>query len=255
LSAQFRRLGDIEADIRYRYSIGGVKARHDSARIRQLWNISWQHLREIVSMSAEGAYLEATAPANLPVVAAVTGEVYAEIDWPIDAVAIMGVRVRVVSSGRWYPLKRIPWAAYQDYQYANFIDTFRHQPGPIAYIARKIQDGIETTETPGKIMILPVPTGGTYRLWYLPAWTPQVEDDDTFSGHAAWFEWCLYDVLVKMLGPDADSKKNYAMWSIERDGARALIESRANRLVDGDAMEPRDARGDGFDFDGWGGPL
>jgi hypothetical protein len=254
LSSQFRRLSDIVADVRYRFGTGGVTNRHPPERIKQLFNISWQHLREIVALTAEGAYLEATVPANLSTVAAVTGEVYSEQDWPVDAVAIMGVRVRATTSSRWYPLKRIPWAAYQDYQYANVLDGFRRQPGPIAYIARKIQDGVETTETPGKIMIMPIPTGGQYRLWYLPAWTPQVEEDDLFSGHAAWFEWALYDTLIKMLGPDADTKKNYGIWSLERDAARALIESRANRLVDGDALEPRDARGDGMDPERWGEP-
>jgi hypothetical protein len=89
----------------------------------------------------------------------------------------------------------------------------------------------------------------------MQAWTPQVEDDDTISGHESWFEFAIYATMIRMLGPDADSKKQYPMWAAERAGARMLIEQRANRLEDGMALEPRDARDDGFDPEGWGGEL
>ena len=251
----FRRLGDLLEDVRYRFSTAGVKLRHPPARIMQLFNTSWVQLRSIVSLANDGTFLEATAPAALPTTAAVAGEAYAEIAWPINAMRIYGVRVQPTTSSRWYPLKKIPWAAYHDYQYDQVIEAYRRQPGPRAYCARSLPSASETTEAVGAIMILPVPTGGLYRLWYMAAYQPQVEDDDLFYGHDEWFEFAIYQTLIKMLGPDADSKKNYAMWSMERDDARKLIESTAQRLDDGMALEPRDARGDGDDMDSWGAPL
>lgn len=255
MSFGFRRLGDLLQDIRYRFSTAGVKARHPPDRIVQLFNVSWVQTRTIVSLADDGTFLEATAPAALPLVAAVTGEVYAEIPWPIGAMRIYGVRVQPTSAARWYPLKKIPWSAFHDYQYDQVIESFRSSPGPRAYCSRTIPSANETTEVAGTIMVLPVPRGGSYRLWYQAAYQPQVEDNDLVYGHDEWFEYAIYSTMIKMLGPDADSRKNYETWSNERDRARALIEATAMRLSDGMAVEPRDARGDGDDLDRWGSPL
>lgn len=187
----------------------------------------------------------------LPTAAAISGEVYAEVDMPLDAVSVYGVRVQRTSSTRWFPLRRIPWAAYQDFQWQGLWSSITSQPMPCAYVVREIQKGVEAVETTGKVMIIPVPTGGNYRLWYMQAWTPQVEDDDILSGHESWFEFAIYATMIRMLGPDADSKKQYPLWSAERLQARMLIESRAQRLEDGLSLEPRDARGDGYDHDAW----
>jgi hypothetical protein len=250
MSSQFRRLQDLEADVRYRFSIGGVKARHDSPRIRQLINVAWQQLRTIVSLCNDGTFLEPTGALTLPTAPVITGEAYCEIPWPLDAARIFGVRCQTVTSGRWYPLKRVPWVAHHDYQFGRTLETFRRQPGPIAYCTRSIPKGVEQVETTGNIMVMPVPTQGLYRLWYLQNWTPQVEDDDTFSGHSEWFEWIIYSVCIKMLSPDADSKKNYGMWSVERDKCQELIEAEAKALEDGMPVEPTDGRFDGMDPEG-----
>jgi hypothetical protein len=243
----FRRLGDLLEDIRYRYSIGGVRNRHPPPALIRLYNVSWQQLMTIVSLADDGTFLEATAPAALPTTSPISGEVYSEIDWPIGASRIYGVRVQRSTSDRWYPLKKIPWAAFHDYQTSRLLTPWMNNPGPIGYCSRKIPSATEATENVGKVMVVPVPRGGLYRLWYMQAWQPQVEDDDLFAGHEEWHEWAIYNTLIKMLGPDADSHKAYPMFSAERAAARALIESTASRLSDGMALEPRDARGDGED--------
>ena len=245
MSYQFVRLGDLESDIRYRYSTAGVKNRHPPDRIRRLINSSWQQLRAIVSLADDGTFLEATAPAALPTTSPISGEVYAEVDWPVSAVRIYGVRVQRSATDKWRPLKKIPWAALHDYQSSRLIDPWLSQPGPIGYCSRKIPSASETTENVGKIMLVPVPRGGLYRLWYMEAWQPQVEDDDLFPCHEEWQEWIIYHTMIKMLGPDKDAHKAYTMFAAERGHARALIEGTASRLSDGMAEEPRDARHDG----------
>jgi hypothetical protein len=255
MTFQFRRWGDLLEDIRYRFSIGGVKARHPPNRINQLHNVSWQQTRHIVSLAEDGTFLTPTSALALPTTPVITGEAYAEVDWPIPAVRVYGVRVQVTASSKWYPLKRIPFSALHDYQYASIMEGYRRQPGPMAYCGREIPKASEATEVAGKVMILPVPTSGLYRLWYMEAWQPQVEDDDLFPGHEEWHEYAIYSTLIKMLGPDADSKKMYPIWDMERKEARSQIEATAKRLQDGMAIEPRDARGDGYDPDVWGGPL
>jgi hypothetical protein len=171
----------------------------------------------------------------------------------VNASRIFGIRCQTVTGGRWYPLKRLPWVAHHDMQTSRLFADYARQMGPRAYCSRSIPRGVETVETAGNIMIWPIPTQGSYRLWYLENWTPQVEDDDLFNGHSEWFEFVIYSVLVKMLSPDADSKKNYAMWSVERDNARTLIEDECKSLEDGMPLEPTDGRYDGSDpesFDG-----
>lgn len=255
MTFQFRALSDIEADIKYRFSIGGVRSRHPSDRIRQLFNVSWQQLRTIVSLAHDGTFLEATSPASLPTTAAVSGESYAELSWPVNAVSIYGIRVQRDTSSRWYPLKRVPWSAHHDYQCSHWFDSWERQTGPIAYCSRTIPKATESAETAGAIMVFPVPRGGLYRLWYMEAWQPQVEDNDLFPGHEEWIEWAIYNTLIKMLGPDADSRKSFAMWDLERRECRQLIEARALRLEDGASLEPRDARGDGYEHERWSDPL
>jgi hypothetical protein len=244
----------LEGDIIYRYSISGVSARHTSARIRQLFMESWRQLREIVALASDGSYLVGTTPAALPIVAAVTGDVYSEVDWPLDAIGVYGVRVQRQTNGRWYPLRRVPWVAFQDFQSDQLFGAFSQQQGPVGYCSRFAPDGGGTsaaTETAGKVMIFPVPQGGNYRLWYLQAFADRIADTATFNGFAAFHEWAILHTCIKMLGPDADSKKVYAMWDNERRIARELIEARALNFEPGQAIEPRDGRDDGYDGSGW----
>ncbi len=249
-SFQLRAFSDIIADIKYRFSIGGVVLRHPPTTIKQLFNVSWQAVRETVSTFNDGSFLKATDPANLPVTAAATDEVYAEIDWPIAAIGIYGVRVKI--NTRWYPLKRVPWAAYQDFQYQGFLSTFTSATSPRAYIPRYMPDGNTDSGQVGKIMIIPVPQTGVYRLWYLEAWQPQTDDGYLFSGHTEFIELAILETMIKMLGPDGNQGDKYTMWANERKMLLERIETRANRLDSGTSMEPRDARWDGQDSDGWG---
>lgn len=248
MTAGFRTMLAIEGDITQRYSIAGVTARHTTGAngtIRPIFNESWRQLREIVSMASDGSYLVGTAFANLPTTAAVTGETYAEVDWPLDAIGVYGVRVLPAAGARPYPLKRIPFAAYQDYQSSNLI--LNSASGmPIGYTSRLLPDGVTSTETVGKVMITPVPTRGTYRLWYLQAFTAKLADTDTFNGMAGFHRWAVLDTCIQMLGTDADSQNQYTMWDRERKLCRDLIEARAQKLEAGIGIEPRDGRNDGY---------
>lgn len=255
----WRNMLAIEGDIGYRFSINGVSLRHSqgtTGRLRQLFNAAWRETREIVAMASdgEGAYLVRGATTALPVVAAVTGEAYAEIPWPVDAVAIAGVRC-LVNAPRWYPLKRVSFNAIHDFQYTATFAGYNPSRGPMAYASRLIPDGVGSTETPGQIMIAPVPVSGSYALWYLQAWQDRTADSDTFPGMADWIEHAILGTLIKMAQPDSDSQKQAQMWMIERNRIEVLITSRAQKLHDGLPLEPRDARGDGFDYNPYGGTL
>lgn len=247
MTAQFRALSDLVDDIEYRFAAAGLGARHSPTRIKQLFNVSWQTMREEVSLVSDGSYLKATSPASLPTSAAVTGEVYAEVDWPVGAIGVYGVRVKL--DNRWYPLKRIPFTAYQDYQYGPFLEPILASRGPVGYTSVLLPDGDSGTpanEVAGKVMIVPIPTTGDYRLWYLEAWTPRTADTAVFPGHSLQTEFAIWDCLVKMCAPDKDSGQMMQKFTSERERALELIKARASAQMGDDVLEPRNAREDGY---------
>lgn len=248
----------LEGDVTYRFSVSGVSARHSvgvNGRVRQLLNASWRETREIIAMASDGSYLQRTATLTLPIVAAVSGEAYAEVDFPVNAVAIYGVRC-LVNAPRWYALRRISFTAIHDFQSQGLNGIgFNPTSGPIAYCTRLIPDGVGSTETAGKIMIAPVPVSGSYALWFLEGWTDRTADADTLPGMADWIEHCILGALIKMAQPDGDSQKQVQMWMIERNRIEALITSRAQKLDAGMPLQPRDARMDGYDVDLYRGQL
>lgn len=248
MSAQFVALSEIVTRIRYRSNTDGHTDRHPDTTVKQLWNDSWQHLREKVSFLEDGTFLQQTAPASLPTTPA-TDEDYVVIDWPTNAVAVFGVRVK--TDDRWRALRPLPTAALHDFTYDGFFRSSTAR-APIGYILKTIPFGASTTETAGKIMIVPVPTGGTYSLWYLSAWEPITSDAAVVSGHAAWIEWSIWDTVVKMRAKDGQQDATYQIAVKERDRVEDIIETRARRLSDGLSMEPRNARGDGYEFDVFG---
>lgn len=254
----WRAMLAIEGDITYRFSISGVTSRHTigvNGRVRQLFNAAWRETREIVAMASDGSYLLRTATLTLPVTPAVTGEVYAEVPFPTDAIAIYGVRC-LVNPPRWYPLRRISFSAIHDFQ-SEGLNGVGYNPvrGPIAYCTRLIPDGVGSVETAGTIMLAPVPVGGSYALWYLQGWQDRTADTDTIPGMADWIEHAILGTLIKMSQPDGDSQKQTQIWMMERNRIQDLIESRAMKLDAGLPLEPRDARGDGYDPDLFRGTL
>ena len=251
MSYQFLALSSIVSQIQYRGNLDGFELRHPTSTLKELWNISWQELREMVSFLEDGTFLTQTTPATFASVGATTavsGEDYAQIDWPLDAVAIFGVRVK--SNERWRALKPLPAAALHDYQLDGILSGSSR--APVGYILKQIPFAVTTVETVGKIMIVPVPTSGSFSIWYLQAWAPITGDTDKVSGHAAWIEWSVWDTVIKARAKDGLQDATYRIAVEERERCRQRIEERASRLSDGLSMEPRDARGDGLEPDPYG---
>jgi hypothetical protein len=243
----FRTIDELREDIKYRFNAQGQTVRHPPARIAQLINVSQAEARSIYALTSDGAYLEPTDPTPLPLTAAATGETYAEVDWPVNAVAVFGVRVKTAERWRW--LKRTSFAAIGDYQCA------RGRRPPIAYHSRKVPTGGPdgpNEEVPGKVMLAPVPISGVYRLWYLQAWVPLLGNDDKLGPDFEMLEWIVWNTCIKMMGADQQKTKFYELCATERKLIQDRVEARAMALDSGLATEPRDARGDGYDDDRYG---
>lgn len=255
----WRNVLAIEGDITYRFSIAGVSQRHSlgsAGRVRQLFNASWRETRELVALAedGEGAYLVRAAALALPIVAAVAGEPYAVIPWPTDAIGVGMVRVQV-NGTRWYGLKRASFLAIHDYQNLDTFAGYSPNRSPVIYASRIAPDGVGNTETSGEIMIAPIPTAGNYALWYLQGWQDRIADSDTIPGMANWIEHAVLSTCIRMAQPDSDSQKQVQIWMIERNRIEAQITARAQKMAGSLPLEPRDARGDGYDSNPYGGQL
>jgi hypothetical protein len=67
-------------------------------------------------------------------------------------------------------------------------------------------------------------------------------------------EYAIWDTMIKMLGPDSDSRAVYQDWTRERDMALKMLIARAATQLGGEVLEPRDGRYDGentFDWPDW----
>lgn len=248
MTYQFKALSAVIDDIQYRGNLAGYDQRHPEATLKLLWNDSWQELREIVSFAEDGTFLQQTPPATFASVGATTavsGEDYAVVDWPVNAVAIFGVRVK--TNERWRPLKNLSAASLHDYQYDGLFGS--NARNPVGYILKTIPFGASATETAGKIMIVPVPTAGSFSVWYLEAWAPLSTDAHVISGHAAWIEHSIWSTIVKARAADGQMDDTYQIAFKERDRVEERIVERARRLSEGMSQEPRDARGDGYELD------
>jgi hypothetical protein len=247
----WRTVTALEGDIVYRYATAGLQNRHPTGvngRIRQLFNASWRETREIIAMALDGGYFVRGSTLALPVAPPVTGEVYVSVPFPTDAVSVVLVLVQSAAGRRWIPLDPTTLPGLYDTQRST-LTSFGGRRMPRKYVLQSIPDGVGSTETAGQILLAPIPTAGNYAVWYVQAWADRTANNDTIPGMANHIEHAILGTLIKMAQPDSDSQKQVQIWMMERARIENLVEERAKRILDGMAMEPRDARYDGEDED------
>lgn len=242
MANQFRLVSDIIADAEYRADVLGQADRHPTANKTRLFNESVQQLRTRLTNLGYEYFLYGTTPAALSTTAAATGETYSEENWPKDAQRIYGVHV-LFQTGLWLPLKPISLSGIRDYQFTrNHWASFGVQgQEPCAFALREAPLGVTTTETVGKIIIVPKPTvARSFRIWYLQNWE-DVATTATFNGQAGHIEWIIWDMVIKFSARDNDSNETYRIATIERDRIEKLLASEAPHTQMSSSEEPRRA--------------
>jgi hypothetical protein len=248
----WRTMLALEGDITYRFSITGLQNRHGSGvtgRIRQLFNASWRQTREIQAMALDAGFFQRQATLPLPVSPQVSGEVYVEVPYPTDAVSVVLVLVQKATGQRWVPLSQTTLPGLYDEQRSSAFGVSRRMPR--RYALQTLPDGVGATEGTGKVLLAPVPAGGNYAIWYSQGWQDRTADTDTIPGAADHIEHAILGTLIKMAQPDSDSQKQAQIWMMERMRIQELVEARAQRMMDGMALEPRNARFDSEDWDAY----
>lgn len=247
MSAQFRIVSAILDEAKYRFDIQGQDDRHTPTDLLRSFNDSAQKLQTKVSNMGFDFFLTPTSTLTLPIVAAATGETYAEVDWPIDAARIYQFHV-LFEQGLWLPLKPVTLSGIRDYQRSNSLIN-GYSTGPVAFALRQAPFGVTSTETAGKIMLVPLPTvARSYRIFYLKHFTSMLSTD-TFNGMENFVEWILWDMGVKIASRDNDAANTYQIAVTERDRVEQEIAVTAPRTQNAASYEPR--RADDGAYDDW----
>lgn len=238
MAGQYLNMGEVRAAVVYRGDLEGIEDRHPTIRINTEINLSARQLRVKLANSDVNAVLTPTAIATLPTTEAVAGGGYAEIDWPLAAVSVHGLDVKV--GGYWCT---VPQGNFQqrrlgpvrgergDYMYSD--------EGLALWVVRSLPTG-GAVPAVGKIMLFPVPSGGQYVLWHLTEWVDLLLDSDTLPFQESWVQWIIWDTVVKCLGrdigPQTSAQLQHALQ--ERDRVWADIKPNAMRLASDQPIQP-----------------
>ncbi len=251
MAGQFQLVSAIMARAARQADILGQDDRWPAAEQLAQFNASAGEMRLRLSNLGFDWFLERTT-GTLSTTAAASGETYSEIDWPVRAQRIYGIDVQF-QSDLWLPLRPTRVSGLRDYQRCRSLwPEFGIGDGePRAFALKKAPFGALTTETVGKIMIVPLPrVARTYALWYLENFEP-LASTTTFNGHASFVEWIVQDMVVKYSEGDNDSNETHAIAFAERARLEELFAAEApkTQLVGTEAPRRMDD-----DLDDWGGP-
>lgn len=235
----------------YRADLEGLFDRHPTVSLNQEANLSYRQLRQKLANAGCATVLSPTAILNLPTTEAVAGGGYAEIDWPVDAVSVHGIDVKV--GGFWCALPQGAFSQRRlgpirsdrgDYQYAD--------EGLAMWIQRSLPTTSGATSVAGKIMLMPVPGAGQYVIWYLPQWVDITLDTDLFPGQESWIEWVITDLACKALIRDIGPQSSAQLQEMEaaRERAWMVIKPNVIRLANDGPIAPTSRYGS---FPGRGG--
>lgn len=166
---------------------------------------SYRTMRDLCTTNKWSTYLKTTGQLTLPIVAA-TNETFATIPVPTDCRKLRKLEVKRVSD--WVPQEEVSIDELRNW------DNF---PGRTPFRWVLLDGGMETTEAAntgakvaGIVALAPVPTQGSYQLWYLPEFLSLTAD----SGAGGFYSYAnqemvdfhVYHTCVKCLISDNDSQ-------------------------------------------------
>jgi len=240
--AQFKTRVSILADIVGQ--IGSTDAfRHKTAYIDEIADETYRRTRSFVTRRGFREYLTRQATDALPTTAAVTGEEYATIAYPSGATHIRGIDV--LESGIWRRLKQLDgWGERRDHQSA-FSTELGYDKCPYGWDVLSHGSVATTVLTAGTIAIFPVPTSGSYTIWYLPDWT-NIAGNDTYLflyREQSWYDYHVQQAVLEICERDNDSQRRYAIAEAASKAAEEAIgQFTADETRDGVRSWTRDVR-------------
>lgn len=239
MAGQYMTLGEARQSVIYRGDLEGMPDRHPNVTINGELNQSARVLRMKLANNDVQTVLTPTAITPLPTTEALPGAGYAEIDWPTAAVSVHGLDAKV--GGYWCT---VPQGAFTQRRLGPIVsergDYTYADEGLAMWVPRSLPTGNASSPTAGKIMLFPVPSGGSYVLWYLTEWIDLVQDTELFPGQEAWVQWIIWDTVVKCLirdiGPQTSAQLEKA--TMERDRVWSDLKTNTQRLAIDQPIQP-----------------
>jgi len=239
MAGQYKTLGEVRNQAIFRGDLEGLLDRHPTLNANQEANDAYRRLRVKLANNDVQTVLAPTAILSLPTTEAIAGGGYAEIDWPTGAVSVHGLDVKVggywttVPQGTFTQRRLGPVTSDRgDYQYAD--------EGLAMWIQRSLPTVSGSNPVAGKIMLFPVPSGGSYVLWSLPEWVDITLDSDVFPGQESWLQWVIYELtcvlLVRDIGPNTTAQLQEMQ--VQRERVWADIKTNAQRLAQDGPIQP-----------------
>ena len=201
---------------------------HPAASLNIDMDDAYRELRTLASNSRWSTFLKTTGALTLPIVPAVAGENYASIPVPVDCTQVRKVEMK--QSSVWQPVEEVSLA-----QLRMFSTASAQQRGPFAWClldggVQATTVGNDATQDPGVIALSPIPSSGSYQIWYLPEFTSLTAD----SGAGGFYTYAnddqlhyhVYAAVVKVLISDNDSQGMLA-------GALQLLQKFEARIMAG----------------------
>lgn len=124
----------------------------------------------------------------------------------------------------WFPLRRFQW------EQQNALNQSANLGGSGALPLYRIM----TENGRDKALLSPDNAGGAFQLWYYPAPTRLLVDNDRFNGRAGWDDWIVKDVAIQLLMAEESIEQAAALKSI-RDEIWERIQLHAS---DREASQP-----------------
>lgn len=246
MAGQYLSLLEVRNAAIYRADLEGLSDRHPTLDLNREANLSYRDLRVKLANADVQTVLSSSAILTLPTTEAVAGGGYSEIDWPVSAVSIHGIDVKV--GGCWSTLPQGNFAQRRlgpvrsdrgDYAYAD--------EGLAMWVVRSLPTTSANTTVAGKIMLFPVPSSGQYVIWSLPEWVDIQLDTDLFPGQESWLQWVIWDLackaLIRDIGPQTSAQLQECVAGRER--AWAAIKTNTQRLAGDGAIQPTSRYGRG----------
>lgn len=193
---------------------------------------SYRAMRDLVCQTEWGTFLKQTGALTLPTTAPTTDEQFVVIPVPTDCRTIKRLETRITSV--WFPATEVPLAHLRMYNNEGATATQFNYP----FVWCLLDQGIETTEaantgvkTAGIIALAPLPTSGTYKIWYQPEFLATSADSGANGfysyGCQAMVDYHVYHMAVKCVTSDNDSDGMLQGLTLELAAAEKTIRATA----------------------------
>lgn len=226
-------LTDFRTQLRRRYDAENQTNRHPDALLNELANAGYRWLRASVTDWGFTSFLSQATGTTSGAVAA--NENHSSITYPSSATQIHAVEL--FDSPEWVRLEPVSLASLRQFE-------------PTASISRAwltdLSGSVATTVfTTGRILLTPVCSARSYKVWYLPEWTDLSTDTHLFLYQdELWLQLHLYWCIAQLCTRDQDdpNREQRALFEINPDQAgstAARVKSMAPRVHNAGARQIR----------------